>query len=242
MSKPEFLPTLACVIIDDNPMSRLALQHFIEITDNLTWQVSLPDGVQALNFFRNGGHADVLFLDIEMPHLSGLELLRVLPQPHPQVVLVTSHRDFAEDAFDLQVADYLVKPVAYARFARTVSRLQTNAQLLPADLTTTTDDAHLYVKTNNKLVRLNFDDVYYIEALSAYSILVTEKQKHIVYATLKALAERLPFAHFQRVHRSYVINTHHIHAVEDSMILLGSYEIPLGKAYREDFFSKLRSL
>ncbi|MFD1466682.1 LytR/AlgR family response regulator transcription factor [Hymenobacter caeli] len=237
---------LTCAVIDDNEMNRLTLEHLVELTESLTLVASLADGVQALNFLRTHPPVDLLLLDIEMPHLSGLDLVRALPQPAPAIVLVTSHRDFAVEAFALHVADYLVKPVDFARFHQAVARVVARRSpppeataVLPAP---GSPDQHLFVKVNNKLVRLNFGDVLFIEAMSTYSVLVTAAQKHIVYATLKALEERLPFAHFQRVHRSYIVNTQRIEAVEDNTLRLGPYEVPVGKSYQEEFYRSLRNL
>lgn len=241
---PDPLP-LACVIIDDNEMNRLTLEHFVELTPSLVLSASLADGVQALNFLQARPAVDLLLLDIEMPHLSGLDLVRLLPTPQPEVILVTSHRDFAVEAFSLQVADYLVKPVDYARFHQAVAKMVARRRAAPvpaAPATSAGAGAELFVKVNNKMIRLNFDDVLYIEAMSTYSIIVTASHKHIVYATLKALEERLPFAHFQRVHRSYIVNTRQIAAIEDNMLQLGSYEVPVGKSYQDAFFRSLPNL
>ena len=237
-------PPLTCVIIDDNEMNRLTLEHLVELTDSLTLVASLADGTRALTFLRSHPPVDLLLLDIEMPHLSGLDLVRVLPRPAPQVVLVTSHRGFAVEAFALHVADYLVKPVEYGRFQQAIGRVAAQRPPAPAGPgpEQAPGDHHLFVKVNNKLVRLDFDDVLYIEALSTYSVLVTPTQKHIVYATLKALAERLPFAHFRRVHRSYIVNTQRIEAVEDHQLRLGPYAVPVGKSYQEEFYRSLHNL
>jgi DNA-binding LytR/AlgR family response regulator len=204
--------------------------------------------VGALDFLRQHPPVDLLLLDIEMPHLSGLELARILPPPQPEIILVTSHRDFAVEAFALHAADYLVKPVEPARFHKAVQRVATRRAALAlaataAELPVFDDrDQHLFVKVNNKLVRLDFGDVLFIEALSTYSVLVTATQRYIVYATLKALSERLPFGHFQRVHRSYIVNTQRIDAVEDHLLQLGPYEVPVGKSYQDAFYRSLRNL
>lgn len=248
---PTPLASLACVVVDDNEMSRLMLEHYVDITDGLMLAGAFADGVACLNYFRAGGRADLLLLDIDMPKLTGLELVRILPAPQPKVVLVTSHRDYAVDAFELQVADYLVKPLDYARFIRTVDRLRngrTAATLPPfaaptAPVSPRANDNTLFLKINNRLTRVNFDEVLYIEAMSMYSVLVTPKHKHIVYATLKTLEEKLPFAHFMRVHRSYMVNTQCIEAVEDNHLQLpGGHTVPVAKAYQEAFFRRLRGI
>jgi two-component system LytT family response regulator len=234
---------LTCVIVDDNEINRLTLEHLVDLMPELTLVASLPGGVEALHFFRQGGQCDVLLLDVEMPNLTGLELAKLLPAPAPAIVLVTTHRSFAVAAFDLQVADYLVKPVEYGRFSQAMSRvLAQRPAPLPAKVAATPAGSDLFVKVGNRTIRIDFNDVLYIEALSTYSVLVTPNHKHIVYHTLKVLGERLPFEHFQRVHRSYIVNMQRIEAVEDYMLKLGPYEVPVSKSYQEGFLRNLCSL
>ncbi|MET4108908.1 LytTR family DNA-binding domain-containing protein [Hymenobacter sp. UYP22] len=236
---------LTCVIVDDNEINRLTLEHMVELTPDLTLVASLAGSLEALQYFRQGGQADLLLLDIEMPHLTGLELARLLPQPAPTVIMVTTHRDFAVDAFELQVLDYLVKPVDLPRFTQAITKVINRRQLQLAATSpapTEVQSSELFIKVGTKMLRLNFDEVLFIEALSTYSILVTSTQKHIVYLTLKALADRLPFAHFVRAHRSYIVNTQRIDAIEDNMLQLGKYEVPIGKSYQEEFYRQIRGL
>jgi DNA-binding LytR/AlgR family response regulator len=205
---------LTCLVIDDDTMNRLTLEHYIGLTESLQLVASLNDGAQGLNFFRAGNKVDLLFLDVEMPNLSGLELLRVLTDP-PEVILATSYEHFAVDAFALRVTDYLVKPFDYARFSQAVQRVlerrPTSTIQPPAPSAPVSSD--LFVKVNNRMVRLNFDEVLYIEALSDYVTIVTLRQKHIVYTTLKSFAARLSFDHFVRVHRSYILNMKHVESI-----------------------------
>jgi len=235
---------LTCLLVDDNEMNRLTLEHLIELTPELELVASFSSAVDCLAFFRQGGKVDIAFLDIEMPLLSGLDLVRILPTPQPDIVLVTSHRDFALDAFDLRVTDYIVKPVELPRFLQAVQRVFANRPPAlpgpaPAALPTPRNQ-HLFVKVNKKIVRVNFADLLYIEALSDYSVLVLDKQKLIVYSTLKVLEARLPAAQFARVHRSYIVNTKRIDVIEDHVLGFGKHEIPVSKSYQEGFYRRLR--
>ncbi len=237
---------LTCIIVDDNEINRLTLEHLVDLTPELQLLASLPGGLEALAFFRQGGRCDLLLLDVEMPTITGLELAKLLPKPAPAIVLVTTHREFAVAAFELQVVDYLVKPVELVRFNQAIGKVlaaRPAAPALPPPGPAKAEHApELFVKVGTRSIKINFDDVLYIEALSTYSVLVTTTQKHIVYMTLKALSERLPFAHFVRVHRSYIVNLRRIEAVEDHVLKLGNYEVPVGKSYQEEFNRHLRSL
>jgi DNA-binding LytR/AlgR family response regulator len=241
---------LACVIIDDNEINRFTLERAVERHDQLTLAASFPDAVEALTYFHDGGPVDVLLLDIEMPHISGLELVKLLPEPKPAIILVTTHASFAVDAFELRVLDYLVKPVNYARFCQAIARVTEQHQsappppalsaAVPTDISATGTD--LFVKINGKLQRINFEDVLFIEALSTYVLLVTDKHKHIVGGTLKNMEDRLPFRHFVRVHRSYIVNLHRVEALEDNMLRLGHHEVPVSRPYQEQLAQRLGAL
>jgi two-component system LytT family response regulator len=249
-----------CVIVDNNEIDVYLIEHLVGLTEGLQLAASFTSSLAALDYLRAHPEIEVLLLDVEMPELSGMELLRQLAQPHPAVIIISGHRSFALEAFDLHVDDYLVKPVEHARFQEAVQRLLVRpllgagvpaasslpAEVLPAPAAASPEvdrEGHdLFVKVNNRLVRLNFDEVLYIEAMSTYSVLVTAKQKYIVHYTLKSIAERLPFAHFRRVHRSYIINTRLIDSIEDNMLTLAGYEVPLAKSYQEELLHSLRSL
>lgn len=237
---------LTCAIIDDEEINRLTLEHYIELTPDLQLAASLSDGIAGLKYFREGNKVDVLFLDIEMPHLSGLDLLRVLTDP-PEVIITTARQDFAVDAFELRVTDYLVKPFEFSRFTQAVQRVlerRKPAATAPAPAAEASPSADLFVKVNSKMVRVNFDEVLYVEALSDYVNIVTPKQKFIVYTTLKGLENRLAqFPNFVRVHRSYLLNTQHIESIEDNTAnLKGGHFVPIGKSYQDGFFKSLAKI
>lgn len=239
---------LTCAIIDDDEINRLTLEHYVSLTPNLKLMASLADGMAGLTFFREGNRVDVLFLDIEMPHLSGLDLLRVLPNP-PEVIITTARQDFAVDAFALRVTDYLVKPFEFARFTQAVERVSSRVGTAPASAPVVAEApaparTDLFVKVNSRMVRINFDEVLYVEALSDYVNIVTDKHKYIVYTTLKALETRLaPYLNFVRVHRSYLLNTQHIESIEDNTANLhGGHFVPIGKSYQEGFYKSLQRI
>ena len=217
----------------------------MHLTSGLELLHSLDNPLTLLALLEQGLTPDLLLLDIEMPQLSGLELVRLLPSPAPEVVLVTSHAHFAVDAFALPIADYLLKPLEYARFLQALARVRERrtrkAEPVHAEAPYT-DSQHVFIKTNGRLIRLDFSLVLYIEAMSSYSTLVTATRKHIVHATMKVLEERLPAAYFLRVHRSYMVNTNNIDSIANGAIQLGAYEVPIGTNYEPGLMARLRSL
>lgn len=242
--------TATCVIVDDNEAELNLTKQLVELTEGLQLAASFTSAPLAFAYLRAHPEINLLLLEAQLPELSGLELLRQLAQPQLAVIIISGHRRYAFEAFELHVADYLLKPVALPRFREAVQRLlptlaaggaapASPALLAPAAEPESND---LFVKVNNRLVRLSFDKVLYIEAMSTYSVLVTATQKFIVHYTLKSIAERLPFAHFRRVHRSYIVNTRLIDSLEDNMLTLAGYEVPLAKSYQDELLQSLRSL
>ena len=228
----------SCLIVDDDESVRFILEHYIERNKQLELKASLSNGQAGLRYLL-GSPVDILFLDVEMPGMNGIDLLRQLPQM-PTTILITSHEGFAVDAFALEVADYLVKPVEYARFEKALQRVTKN--LGGNTLSTKAGPEELFVKVNSKMVRLELSQVQYIEALSDYVIIVTDTHKHIVYSTMKAIAERLEGEQFMRIHRSYIVNLKHINTIEDNSVVIGGKYIPISKSYMDDFFGRINKL
>ena len=237
--------TLRCLVVDDDPLSVQVVLNCIANTPFLTSAGSFTDPVEAAESLRTDP-VDLLFLDVEMPLLSGIELLRTLYQP-PLVVLITSSVNYAVEAFEQAVVDYLVKPVSYPRFlqaaqkaADTVERRAAAAAPDPDAIAAPAPNAnYTFVKVDNKLVRVNFDDVRYVEALGDYVHVVTGQSKLIVYSTMKAVEEKFPASRFVRVHRSFIVNFNRIQALEDNAVVVESKHIPVGQTYLREVMQRL---
>lgn len=217
---------------------RRILEHYVTQTPLLCLAASLSTGPEALEYLlTNGEKVDILFLDVEMPGMNGLQVLKALPV-RPTTILITSERDFALDAFDLEVADFILKPVEYARFSRAVNKVIENISVSPKH----ENNEDIFVKVNNKMVKIALDDIQYIEALSDYIVIVTEKHKHIVYSTMKSIDEKLESESLIRVHRSYIINLKKIEAIEDNSVIIKGTYIPISKSYQDEFYGRIRKL
>jgi DNA-binding LytR/AlgR family response regulator len=191
---------------------------------------------------------DVLFLDIEMPMMSGIDLLRMQIEL-PQVVLITSSDNYAVQAFEFAVADYLLKPLSYPRFLQAAQKVlelinaERAAEHETAQLALTpTDPAFTFVKVDTKLVRVDFKDVQYVEALGDYVHIVTNHSKLIVYSTMRAIEEKFPSTLFVRVHRSFIVNICCIQALEDNSLLIKDKYIPVGQTYLRNVLQRLNRL
>ena len=235
---------LRCLVIDDDPLSVQIVRNCIANTPFLEASGDCNSAIEAAEMLRTQAF-DVLFLDVEMPLMSGLDLLRTLPDP-PQVVLITSSQSYAVQAFEFAVADYLLKPLSYARFLQAAQKVleNVNAQRAaddPGAAAGSTPD-FTFVKADNKLVRVDFADVYYVEALGDYVHLITARGKLIVYSTMRAIEEKFPARRFVRVHRSFIINIDYVQALEDSSLLIKEKYIPVGQTYLRGLLLRLNKL
>jgi DNA-binding LytR/AlgR family response regulator len=179
--------------------------------------------------------------------MTGIELLKVLPKM-PETILITSQTNFAIDAFSLNVTDYLVKPAEYTRFTKAIEKILEKLELLAhknvssAQEDITDIEKDLFVKVNNKLVKINMDTIFYIEALSDYVLIATDTGKHVVYSTLKAVSDRLPTSKFMQIHRSYIVNLKKIEAIEDNSVLIDKKFLPISKTYQSKLLGHLNTL
>ncbi len=219
-------------------MSRAVVQHFVEQTGFLTLIQSCSDAIQAAKVLQLTP-IDVIFLDIEMPEMSGMELVKSL-QVKPQVIFITSRANYAVEAFEYNVTDYLVKPITYGRFLKAVTKAKEgfDAQQ-PLELYA----KDLYIKTDAKFVKIHLKDLLYVEALADYVMFYTTNgNRHVVHATMKGVEKKLSSGEFVRVHRSFIINTERIDSIEDTSIIINKKIIPIGASYKDNFFKKLNML
>lgn len=236
---------IRCLVVDDDPFAIQIIENCIANTPFLTSVGACESAISAAEFLRVQ-EVDLLLLDVEMPLMSGLELLRSLSvQPH--VVLITGNPNYAVEAFEQDVIDYLVKPITYARFLRAAQKVRDamDAAIVTAEQTPLPppDADFTFMKVDAKLVKIPFAEVLYVEALGDYVHVVTDSKKHIVYATMKAIESRFPESRFVRVHRSFIVNLSRITAIEDSTIYLGNgpkeKQVPIGQTFTKDVFSRL---
>jgi len=232
-----------CVIIDDDEQSRRILEHYVETTSFLTCIASFASSKQGLSYLINNKEVDILYLDIDMPELSGLDLLRALPRI-PVTVFTTSHTDFALTAFELQASDYLVKPVDYPRFAKSAANLVERLRMVPSksgEMLLPEED-NVFIKVNNRMVRISTSDILYIEALNDYVLVTTDQRQYILDTTMRAIEEKLPDDKFSRIHRSFIVNIKKIEAIEDNSVIIKTKFIPISRTYQQDFYSKIKRL
>lgn len=224
---------LNCLVIDDEPIAREGIEGFIEKLDFLQLVGSLSHALKASQFLREHP-IDLLYLDIQMPDLSGLEFLRSLPHP-PMVIFTTAHRKYAVDGFELDAVDYLMKPISFERFLKASNKaLETFQKTAP-----TQSEDFFFIKSDKQYIKIAIEDIYYVESAKDYVFIHTQEAKHLALLSLKQLEERLPGHQFIRVHRSYLVGIAHIDVLQGNRLFIQGQEIPISRTLQDEVFKKL---
>lgn len=225
-----------CLIIDDDKLSRKLLEKFVEKTDLLDQYFSFSNAIDAINFLKKDEEEiDVIFLDIEMPDMNGVEFMQSIGDHPVQIVVVSSKEKYALDAIEYDVTDYLLKPVTYVRFLKAtekaLSRLR--EEMLPSS----SSKEDFFIRNNASLKRLSYDDVIWVEAMENYIVVYTYEDCYTIHFTMKAIMDQLPEDKFFRIHRSYIVNRRKIEFIKTNTIEVKTHEglqsLPIGKSYRE---------
>lgn len=229
---------MKCLVVDDDELSRGILEDLISDTSSLELVASCDDPIKAFNIIKES-KIDLLFLDIEMPKMDGISMLKAI-SPLPQVILVTSHDEYAVESYEYDVTDFVKKPISTARFLKAVEkankRFNTDASLF------TTKGETIFIKSDSKLVQINTHKIFWIEALGNYMRVITEDGKYTILSTMKDVANKLPSDEFVRVHRSFIVRLDKIESIEDNYIVINNNQINIGKAYKEGLSGKLNLL
>lgn len=228
---------VSCIIIDDEPIARNILRDYISRDERLTLAGSYKSAGDALKDM--GLRQSVLvFLDINMPRISGFELVRSLPF-QPYVIFTTACREFAVEGFDLNAVDYLLKPFSFERFLQAVNKaylmLATKTEVKPA----TPEQDYIFIKSDGKLVKIKIDDILYIEALKEYVKLCTVQGNYITYQSMHHLEEKLPADKFFRVHRSYIVALQYVQMIEGNTVLINKTTLPVSRNCKEEFIARI---
>ncbi|MFC2112618.1 LytR/AlgR family response regulator transcription factor [Bacteroidota bacterium] len=223
-----------CIIIEDDKLSLRIIEEFVNKTADLNLVHTYNNAVDAINMSGSDSNIHLIFLDIELPDMTGMEFLDSL-KITPQVVIISSKDKYAVDAFNHEVTDYLVKPINYARFYKSIERARKRLQMRNG--LDKIGKEEIFIKKNSTLVRLRYDDILWVEALENYVIFNTFDDKYTIHFTMKAIEQKLPPEKFTRVHRSYIVNTGSIEVIEDNSVLIrvqdGNKTIPIGKSYKD---------
>ncbi len=240
---------LKAIIVDDEPLAQDVLETFIErIPDTIELVAKCSNAIDAKEVL-NSQDIDLMFLDIQMPQITGIDFLRTLNKP-PMVIFTTAYSEYALDGFELNAVDYLLKPISFDRFMKGVNRAVEihDLQNLQKDEIPTSDEVQvekdfIFVKSDKKLVRVKYEDIIYIEGLKDYVIIRMENGRVITLQTMKSLEQKLPLKVFKRIHRSYIVNLDKIQAIMGNMIEVTEKKetkhLPIGKNYRDSLLDMI---
>lgn len=218
------------LIIDDNEMARMALKQLADRINDLTIVAECSSAFEAYNRLLSEP-VDLLLLDVEMPGMSGLELTKNLTNKHPVIIFITSKKEYAADAFDLNVVDYILKPVTGPRLIQAIDKardiLDSNHEEVKLR-----EEEFVFIRDSNIVRRLKLDSILFAEAMGDYVKLYTQEKFYAIHTTLKAVEERLPASGFLRVHRSYLVAINKIDSMEAGALVINRKAIPVADAYR----------
>jgi DNA-binding LytR/AlgR family response regulator len=231
---------MKCLIVDDNQMARMAVKQLVAQVQMLELVAECSDAMEAYNYLNNG-QVDLLFLDIEMPGMTGIELTKKLGNKKSLIIFTTAKTDYAVEAFELNVVDYIVKPVSMGRFLQAVEKAKeafdSNKQEVKIE-----GKEFVFVKDNGILKKLNVEDILYLEAMGDYVKVHTAQKFHVLHSTLKSIEEKLPANKFLRIHRSYIVSLQKIDFIQDGMITIGKATIPVAETYKSVLNKRLNLL
>ena len=229
-----------CIIVDDNKMARMALKQLVSQVPSLELVSECNDAQEALDTLDNT-QIDLLLLDIEMPGMTGLDLTKKLGNSRPLIIFTTAKKDYAVEAFELNVVDYLVKPIALPRFKQAIEKAQETIESNREEMKVE-EQAFVFVKDNGVLKRIAIDDILFLEAMGDYVKVHTPQKFHVVHATLKSIEEKLPASKFLRVHRSYIVAINKIDYIQEGTISIGKTTIPVADTHKANLNKRLNLL
>ncbi|MFT3937016.1 MAG: LytTR family DNA-binding domain-containing protein [Chitinophagaceae bacterium] len=229
-----------CLIVDDNKIARATMKQLATQVKDITVAGECATAMEAYNLLKEK-KVDVLFLDIEMPGMTGLELTKNLGANSPIIIFTTSKKDYAAEAFELNVADYILKPVTPARFLQAVDKAREICQSSTEEMSMN-EDEFIFIRDSNIVRKLKLEDILFAEAMGDYVKLHTPQKFYAVHTTLKAVEERLPINTFLRVHRSYIVAISKIDTIQDGALIINGKPIPVADAYRNALNKRMKIL
>lgn len=224
-----------CLVVDDEPIARQGLlEHIVQI-DFLHPVAECMDAVEAAVWLKKK-QVDLIFLDIQMPKLTGIDFLRNLSSP-PLVIFTTAYPEYAIEGYELDVLDYLLKPISFSRFLK--AALKAQDYLLKTKRGTSNTEDYFFIKSNQKLEKIKMEDVLYVEGMSNYIVIHTKQKKYIAYLTFKGIEEKLPQEMFIRTHKSFLVSINAIQTIDINEVKLENFSIPISKTYRDEVINRI---
>lgn len=231
---------ITCLVVDDEPMAREIICSYIAKIDTLELHGTCKNGMEAFQTLQQKS-IDLLFLDINMPELSGISLAKALDKP-TQVIFTTAYREYALDGFEVQALDYLLKPISFERFLKAIQKYTdlhpTEKTILPQERLLTSDS--IYIRADRKMVKINLAEILYVESTGDYLKFHTSAKVWVTRDSLSEYEEKLPTTSFLRIHRSFIINLKHIQAYTHEFIEINNQALPISRSYKNEVLDQLK--
>ena len=224
---------IKCIIVDDEPLAVQLLENYVKKIPLLELVFTADNPITVLEYIQNN-EADLIFLDIQMPQLSGINFMKIAGE-QLKYILTTAYSEYALEGYEHSVIDYLLKPISFARFEKSTIKAVDYFQIKDSD------NSYFFVKSSGQQKRINFDEISFIESIKDYVSINTENHEHIILETLKSLEIQLP-ANFERIHKSFIINLHKIQIFDGKIVqLISGKTIPIGETYKTEFLLKIKN-
>ncbi|MDO3643132.1 LytTR family DNA-binding domain-containing protein [Mucilaginibacter sp. L3T2-6] len=231
---------IRCIIVDDEPLARELLVGYIDQLPNITCVAVCTGAVQAFSVLHEQ-HVDLMFLDIQMPGITGLNFLKSVRNA-PKVIFTTAYMEHAVEAFELEAVDYLLKPITFERFIKAVQKVLPKKEEPQEAPPRVNENDYVFLKVDKRLVKINHRNIVYAEGLGDYIKVYTADQTYITYLTMTKLETLLPANSFVRIHRSYIINLSHVQYLEGNFVRINDVDLPVGLTYKDGLAQKLRNV
>ena len=233
---------IKAIIVDDEPLARNVIIEYARKLPSLTIIGECNDAISAHNVMQKN-QVDLIFLDINMPKLNGIEFLKTLKNP-PLVVLTTAYSEFAMDGFELNVTDYLKKPFSFERFCKAFFRAEELISLKHSannPIQIDKPNSFIFIKSDKKTIKIELSDLYYIEGLGDYIKLYLSDKKIVTNLSMKKIENLLPSEHFYRIHKSFIISLNKIESIEGNIVKINNTKLPIGNSFRQDFMFQIKN-
>jgi two-component system LytT family response regulator len=229
---------IKCVLIDDEPLAIKVLLNYFDNFSDFEIIGTFNNSLEGLEFI-NSNTVDAVFLDINMPMMTGFELISLL-ENKTRIIITTAFREFAAESYDLEVLDYLVKPIPLPRFIKCIHKIEAEYNLKNnIKIENHRIEPHIFIKVDKKMVKINIDEILFVEGMKEYIKVVTTEKTYITHKSLTSLTEELPTEQFIRIHKSYTIALNKVKSIEGNRIQILSYTIPIGRNYSKEVKTKI---
>jgi DNA-binding LytR/AlgR family response regulator len=235
------MDSIRCIVLEDEEPAQKLMRHYINKMPDVELMEVFDNALEAADFLEDND-VDLIFTDIDMPRLTGLDFIRML-SPCPAVIIITAYPDRANQAYDLDVVDYIVKPVSFDRFKKAIEKAK--RYFFSKEEEGTPTQTYIYVKENGKTIKLALEDIIYVEALADYVKIINHERSITTHSTLSNIEKALPRKYFARVHKSFIINTNKIISIDsaNSLVTLNNKtDITLGRTYKSDFLARIKPI